>query len=186
MMRRFLPAMAAVVTTIAALVTAPPAAAYDAPIGNVGDTLRVQFADVIADVTVHDVLPAPDYPPGWGCNGTEPGAGQGHSLGSPCRGYPWRASVTVHPIQVPNSYKLAISFAFDGVTPYADAYKPRHTDAPDSLDVALLRAGPGSTVDGAVYWDVYRALVTNVVLYNPTTGYHLAQWNIWQPGAPLP
>jgi len=24
------------------------------------------------------------------------------------------------------------------------------------------------------------------VLYNPQSGEHLAQWNIWQPGAPLP
>ena len=59
-------------------------------------------------------------------------------------------------------------------------------DAPDALESALRNAPPGSTVDGAVYWDVYRALVTNVVLYNPQTGVHLAQWNIWQPGAPLP
>ena len=47
-------------------------------------------------------------------------------------------------------------------------------------------APPGATVNGAVYWQVYRALVTNVVLINPATGQHLAQWNIWQPGAPLP
>jgi hypothetical protein len=196
-MRRFLleppgrrywaPALAAIVM-IAAFVTAPPPATADddAPIGNIGQTLRVQFEDVIADVTVHDVQPAPDIPPGWGCTGTEPGAGQGHSLGFPCRGYPWRAAITVHPIKVPNQYKLAITFAFDGVTPYADAYKPRRSDAPDALDTALLHAPQGSTVDGAVYWDVYRALVTNVVLYNPKTGYHLAQWNIWQPGSPLP
>jgi hypothetical protein len=54
------------------------------------------------------------------------------------------------------------------------------------LENALRNAPPGSTVDGAVYWQVYRALVTNVVLFNPQTGQHLAQWNIWQPGAPLP
>jgi hypothetical protein len=54
------------------------------------------------------------------------------------------------------------------------------------LQYKLLNAPPGATVDGAVYWQVYRALVTNVVLLNPQTGTHLAQWNIWQPGAPLP
>ena len=74
----------------------------------------------------------------------------------------------------------------NGVTPYADAYVAKHTDAPDALETALLNAPAGSTVNGAVYWDVYRALVTNVVLLNPQTGKHLAQWNIWQPGAPLP
>ena len=84
------------------------------------------------------------------------------------------------------SVRDGIAFTFTGVTPYADAYVSKHTDAPDSLESALRNAPPGSTVDGAVYWDVYRALVTNVVLYNPQTGEHLAQWNIWQPGAPLP
>jgi hypothetical protein len=69
---------------------------------------------------------------------------------------------------------------------YADAYEPKNTDAPDALQYALQNAPPGTTVNGAVYWQVYRALVTNVVLLNPQTGTHLAQWNIWQPGAPLP
>jgi hypothetical protein len=185
-MRRVRLALTAVVVTIAALVVAPRAIATDAPIGNLGDTLRVQYEDVVADVTVHDVQPAPDIPPGWGCNGTEPGAGQGHSLGFPCRGYPWRAAISVHAIKVPNAYKMALAFTFDGVTPYDDAYQARHSDAPDALDAALLNAPQGSTVNGGVYWDVYRARVTNVVLLNPKTGYHLAQWNIWQPGAPLP
>ena len=81
---------------------------------------------------------------------------------------------------------MALAFTFSGVTPYADAYVSKHTDAPDSLEHALTNAPPGSTVDGAVYWQVYRALVTNVVLLNPQTGEHLAQWNLWQPGAPLP
>jgi hypothetical protein len=81
---------------------------------------------------------------------------------------------------------MALAFTFSGVTPYADAYVSKHTDAPDSLEHALTNAPPGATVDGAVYWQVYRALVTNVVLLNPQTGEHLAQWNLWQPGAPLP
>jgi hypothetical protein len=29
-----------------------------------------------------------------------------------------------------------------------------------------------------VWWDVYRDLVTNVVLLDKVTGYHLAQWNL--------
>ena len=92
----------------------------------------------------------------------------------------------VHTIQAPTPFATAKEFAFDGVTPYADAYAPKNTDAPDGLQYALLNAPPGTTVNGAVYWQVYRALVTNVVLINPSTGQHLAQWNIWQPGAPLP
>ena len=94
--------------------------------------------------------------------------------------------MTVHVISAPNPYKLAIATTFSGVTPYADAYAAKHTDAPDALEKALLNAPPGATVNGGVYWDVYRALVTNVVMINPQTGAHLAQWNIWQPGAPLP
>ena len=59
-------------------------------------------------------------------------------------------------------------------------------DDPNELSRKLLSAPAGSTVDGVVYWDVYRGLVTNVVLLNPATGTHLAQWNIWQPGDQLP
>ena len=191
-MCRILLALATVVAAVAGFATAPPAVAGDAPIGRLGDTLRIEYTDspaggqIIADVTVHDVLPAPDIPPGWGCTGTEPGAGQGHSLGFPCRGWPWRATITVHTIKAPNPYAMAVLFTFDGVTPYADAYKSRHSDAPDALESALLRAAPGSTVDGAIYWDVYRGLVTNIVMYSKKTGEHVAQWNIWEPGTPLP
>jgi hypothetical protein len=81
---------------------------------------------------------------------------------------------------------MAKAFSFNGVTPYADAYAPKNTDAPDELQYALRNAPPGATLNGAVYWQVYRALVTNVVLLDRQTGEHLAQWNIWQPGAPLP
>jgi hypothetical protein len=180
MMRRFVLAPLAVLATIAALV-APQAAATDAPIGRLGDTLRVDFVDstfgrIVADVTVHDVLPT-DVPPGWGWNGTPRWRAQGG---------PWRAGVTVHPISVPNSFAMAIAFTFDGVTPYDDAYVSKHTDAPDQLESVLLHAPQGSSVDGGVYWDVYRGLVTNVVLLNPKSGQHLAQWNLWQPGDPLP
>ncbi len=89
-------------------------------------------------------------------------------------------------IQAPTPFAMAITFPFRGVTPYADAYEPKHTDAPDALQYALQNAPPGATVNGAVYWHVYRDLVTNVVLLDQQTGEHLAQWNIWQPGAPLP
>jgi hypothetical protein len=175
-MRRFLLALATVVATIAGVVTAPPAAARDAPIGNLGDTLHVEFQDIIADVTVHDVLPS-DVPPGWGWNGSPRWRAQGG---------PWRANVTIHAIKVPNAYKMAVAFTFYGVTPYDDAYVSKHTDDPTALDTVLLNAPQGSTVTGGVYWDVYRGLVTNVVLLNPKSGEHLAQWNIWQPGEPLP
>ena len=161
---------------VAAGVMAPPATAAETPIGNLGDTLRVVTKGIVADVTVHDVLPT-DAPPAY------------HSNGSPRwinQGGPWKATVTVHAIQVPNPYAMAVAFNFNGVTPYADAYESKHTDAPDALETALQNAPQGSTVNGAVYWQVYRALVTNVVLIEPKSGEHLAQWNIWQPGAPLP
>src|ERR1700694_2464243 len=165
-----------VMMTLAMVLVPNASAVGDAPIGNLGDTLRVQFDDIIADVTVHDVLPS-DVPPGWGWNGSPRWRAQGG---------PWRASVTIHAIQVPNPYKMAIAFTFDGVTPYADAYTSKHTDAPDALEAVLLKARQVSAVDGAVYWNVYRGLVTTVVLLNPKSGTHLPQWNIWQPGAPLP
>ena len=96
---------------------APHATAAETPIGNLGDTLRVQFDDFVADVTVHDVLPA-EVPPGWGWNGSPRWRAQGS---------PWRANVTVNVIKAPSPYKLAIATTFRGVTPYADAYTSKHT-----------------------------------------------------------
>ena len=151
-------------------------AAGDAPIGNIGDTLRVESNGIVADVTVHDVLPT-DPPPGY------------TPTGSPrwrYEGGPWKAGVTVHAVQVPNPHAMAVGFTFDGVTPFADAYASKHTDAPDALETALLNVPAGATVDGAVYWQVYRDGVTNVVLLDPVSGRHLAQWNLLPPGQPLP
>jgi hypothetical protein len=142
--------------------TAAPAPAAGTAIGNLGDTLRVEYKGIVADVTVRDVLPS-EVPPVWGWNGSP----RWRAVGSP-----WRDPVTVNVIQAPNPYAMAIAFMFNRVTPYADAYQSKHTDAPDALETALLNAPPGSTVN------VYRALVTNVVLLNPQKGEHLAQWNI--------
>ncbi|MCW2691013.1 MAG: hypothetical protein JWR37_5903 [Mycobacterium sp.] len=165
---RWISTVIAGLMAVVAIGVAPHALAGDAPIGRLGDTLRVEFNGIIADVTVHDVLPS-DIPPGWTWNGSPRWRYEGG---------PWRAAVTVHAVQVPNPYKMALSFAFDGVTPFADAYAPKHTDAPDALEAALMNAPQGSTVNGAVYWHVYRDLVSNVVLLNPQTGVHLAQWNL--------
>ena len=102
-------------------------------------------------------------------------------------GGPWKANVTVHVIAGAEPVHHV-----DGIRLRRRQRRtqtrttPKNTDAPDALQYKLLNAPPGATVDGAVYWQVYRALVTNVVLLNPQTGTHLAQWNIWQPGAPLP
>ncbi len=38
--------------------SAPPASAEGTPIGNLGDTLRVEFKGIVADVTVHDCCPS--------------------------------------------------------------------------------------------------------------------------------
>ena len=49
----------------AASVTAPRARAGDAPVGHIGDTLRVDTGTYVADVTVSSVAPC-DPPPGFG------------------------------------------------------------------------------------------------------------------------
>lgn len=152
---------------------AGPTTTAEAPIGRLGDTLRVQLEDeafgkFVADVTLHDVVPS-EIPPGWGWNGSPRWRAQGA---------PWRANITVHPIQVPNPYILAAAVTFNGVTPGADSYVSKHTDAPDALDVVLTNAPAGSTVTGGVYWDVYRGLVTHVVMLSRSNGIHLAQWNL--------
>nr|MDT0523773.1 hypothetical protein [Streptomyces sp. DSM 41633] len=60
----------AMVVAVTALVAPPAASAEGTPIGNDGQTLRVTTANgIVADVTVHDVLPS-DVPPGWGWNGS--------------------------------------------------------------------------------------------------------------------
>lgn len=180
-MRRTLAVLIAALAVLAAVPT-PAATAGDAPIGRIGETLRVDFFDemfgrIVADVTVHDVLPVDPPPPGY------------TPTGSPrwkFEGGPWRAPVTVRAIDVPNPFAMAVAFSFDGVTPYADAYAAKNTDAPNDLRNVLRNVPKGATVNGDVYWQVYRGLVTNVTLLNPKTGTRLAQWNLWEPGAPLP
>jgi hypothetical protein len=143
-----------------------PAIAADAPIGRIGDTLRVQDArGVIADVTVLPVALSP-IPPGFGYPPRAP------------RHQVYKAPVVVQTVQAPNPSTMAVSFQFRGVTPTGDAYEPRNTDAPDDLRAALITAPQGATVGGAVYWDCYRDLVSTVVLIDKQTGYHLAQWNL--------
>jgi hypothetical protein len=149
----------------------PRARAGDAPIGHLGDTLRVDNGSYVADVTVSSVAPC-DPPPGFGYTRS----------GVPIKSFPTsvvnRADVTVRAVRVPNSFVMATSFNFDGVTPFADAYKPRTSDAPDALDNVLVNAPQGSVVRGAVYWDAYRDPVSVVVLLDRKTGEHLAQWNL--------
>lgn len=174
-MHRWFTALIALLVPIATtfVTPAPRACAGDAPIGRLGETLRVEYDDeafgkIVADVAVHDVHPT-EIPPGWGYNGAPRWRAQGT---------PWRAGVTVHTIQSPTPYSLSLVFTFDGVTRGADAYVSKHTDAADRLEAALTNAPPGATVDGGVYWDVYREHVSNVVLLNKTSGDHLAQWNL--------
>ena len=91
----------------------------------------------------------------------------------------YRANVTVHAVQMPAPYAIgASSFIFNGVTPTGDAYEPRNTDAPDALQYAMQNVPAGATVNGGVWWDCYRDLVSNVVLLDKMTGQHLAQWNV--------
>jgi hypothetical protein len=146
---------------------APPASAGDSPIGRLGDTLRVTDPEshIVADVTVVSVLPS-DIPPGWGYPPRWP------------RQEVWRAQVVVTAVSVPTPSIMSSRFSFHGLTQTGDSYLPRNNDAPDLLQTALLQAPQGSTVSGGVWWDVYRDLVSNVVLMDAKTGYHLAQWDL--------
>ncbi|BBY08151.1 hypothetical protein [Mycobacterium noviomagense] len=132
-MRRWL--LVLVTFVAGAVIAAPRASAGAAPIGRLGDTLRVDTGKIVADVTVS-------------------------------------------PVEPPTPVRMASDFTFDGVTPFADAYTSRASDAPDALDTALLNAPPGATVHGGVYWDAYRDPVSNVVLLDRKTVVHLAQWNL--------
>lgn len=167
-MRRGLALLIGLMTT-AAIAGASPAVAADAPIGRLGDTLRIETTSgIIADVTVHDVAPTA-VPPGWTWTG-HPGWRED--------GGPWRAGVTVHVIKSPNPYALAVRVTFNGVAPMGDAYVSKHTYAPDSLENLLANAPAGSTVTGGVYWHVYRAHITNVMARDTLNNEHLAQWNL--------
>jgi hypothetical protein len=155
----------------ATVIAVPRASAGDAPIGHLGDTLRVDTGKILADVTVSSVQPV-GPPPGFGYN----------RVGVPIKSFPnsavVRADVAIHAIAVPNPHQMLTDFTFDGVTPFADAYKSRPSDAPDALDSALTNAPAGSTVHGGVYWEAYRNPVSNVVLLEKKTSVHLAQWNL--------
>src|ERR1700739_1686598 len=174
-MHRWLIALSALVVPAASLtaagVAAPSARAGDAPIGHIGDTLRVDTGTYIADVTVSSLAPC-EPPPGFGYTRS----------GVPVKSFPGstvdRADVTVRAIRVPNPFIMATTFSFDGVTPFADAYTPRASDATDELATGLVDAPNGAIVRGGVYWDAYRDPVSTVVLLDKKTGYHLAQWNL--------
>ena len=150
----------------------PARRAGDAPIGHIGDTLRVDTGTYVADVTVSSVAPC-DPPPGFGYTRS----------GVPIKSFPGstvnRADVTVRAVRVPNSFIMATNFSFDGVTPFADAYKPRNLRRARR---AGQRAGAmrrrGRSCAAAVYWDAYRDPVSIVVLLDRKTGQHLAQWNL--------
>ena len=96
-MRRCFVVLVALLAAVASFV-APPASAEGTPIGNLGDTLRVEFKGIVADVTVHDVIPT-DPPPGYRATGSPRWINEGG---------PWKALVTVHTIQAPTPYAMAI------------------------------------------------------------------------------
>ncbi len=144
---------------------APVEESTPAPIGRIGETLRVNFEGLVADITVNSLDPSP-VPPGFGYPPRAP------------RYQVWRAQITVHPIHLPTPYAQLITYQFRGVTATGDSYEPRNTDAPDALTLALTNAPAGSTVSGGVWWDCYRDLISNIVLLDKVTGVHLAQWNV--------
>ena len=141
------------------LAVAPPASADLMPIGNLGDTLRVEFKGIVADVTVHDVLPTPP-PPGFGPPGPRAGA---------TRSY--RANVTVHVVKAPNPFVTSLLLRVQRRHALPGRLRAAATPTPPTpCSTALQNAPPGSTVTGGVYWHVYRDLVTNVVLLDKQTG----------------
>ncbi|MGH3968176.1 MAG: hypothetical protein ACRDTV_08715 [Mycobacterium sp.] len=172
-MHRWLVVLVTVLITVAGagVLAAPPATAGDAPIGRLGDTLRVDTGTLIADITVTSVQRV-DAPPGFGYQ-----RGGNYVKGFPGSGVD-RADVAIHAVRVPNPFQMATDFNFVGVTPFADWYRSRPSDAPDQLDAVLTNAPAGSVVRGGVYWDVQRDPVSNVVLLDKKTGVHLAQWNL--------
>jgi hypothetical protein len=164
-MRRWFVLLVAMLAVASGL-TAAPASAVDAPIGRLGETLRVQFKGLVADVAVTSIDPS-DVPPGFGYPPRAP------------RYQVYRGIVTIIPIQLPTPFAMAITFQFRGVTPTGDAYEPRNSDAPDALQYGMQAARVGATFSGGVWWDCYRDLVSNVVLIDKITGQHLAQWNVY-------
>ena len=170
-MRRWFVLLVAVIVTLFGLTAVPAQAAPDesqsvpSPIGRLGETLQINFEGLVANITVNSLAPAP-IPLGFGYPPRAP------------RYQVWRAQITVNPVKVPTSYAQAITYQFRGVTATGDSYEPRTTDAPDSLQLALMNAPAGSTVSGGVWWDCYRDLISNVVLLDKVTGQHLAQWNV--------
>lgn len=144
------------------LLAAPPAHAAETPIGTLGQTLRVEYNDFIADVTLTGLVPAP-LPPGM----------------DPSRGIIWRADMTVHVVQSPTPFWLSLQLTYSGATRYGDAYISEHSDAPDALETLLQNAPQGATVSGAVFFDVYRDPITNVMVRSAKTGVHLAQFNLY-------
>ena len=139
----------------------------DTPIGNLGDTLRVEFKGIVADVTVHDVLPV------------RCAAGLRLSAASAALIQVYRANVTIHASRRPIPYAMALVVHLQAASPRPATRTYQGTPMPPTpLQYALQNAPAGATVDGGVCWDCYRDLVTNVVLLDKVTGIHLAQWNL--------
>lgn len=161
-MRRWLSVLFGVLVTLA-VALAPSASAGDAPIGKLGDTLRVDYDGVVAEFTLNGVSPT-FLQPGMALNRT--------------RGIIWRADMTVRAVEVPAPFVMAVAFTYDGVTPFGDAYISEDSDAADGLENVLINAPQGSTVNGAAFFDVYRAPMSNVIVRSALSGVHLAQWNL--------
>lgn len=153
-------ALTAVITVLAPTASALPDRV--APIGHIGETLHFDYGTIGADVTVHNIEPT----------------GVPAGMATP-RGIIWKAYVTIRPTKVPNAYALLMTLKLGGISPETgDAYEPQRTDEPDDLNYALRNAPQGSTVNGAVYWDVYRGPVRHIVLRSAQTQVHLAQWDL--------
>ena len=175
-MRRWLVFLIAVITAVG-IGVAPPAAAAGVPIGNLGETLRVEFKGIVADVTVHDV--APHRPAArLRADGLAALAGPRWPVACECHRARDPGAEPVHHVD-----RIRRSTASP---PTATRTHRRTPTRPTPCSTRCRTRLQGRRSTARVYWQVYRDLVTNVILLNPQTGTHLAQWNIWQPGTPLP
>ena len=114
---------------------------------------------LVADVTVHDILPS-DRPARVRLS-----AARAALSGVPRQRHRPRRS------RRPRRTRPASRSRSRASPPTGDAYEPRNTDAPDALQYAhAQRCPPGATVNGGVWWDCYRDLVSNVVLLDKMTG----------------
>ena len=142
----------------------PARAAGDAPIGHIGDTLRVDTGTYIADVTVSSVAPC-DPPPGFGYT-RERRSGQ--KLSRQHRRARRRDRPRGQGAQSVSSWPPTSASTESPRSPTPTSREPPMP--PTRWTPSLGNAPNGAIVRGGVYWDAYRDPVSNVVLLDQQDG----------------